>query len=318
MTCSEPNRKRTFAFGPPRSAVYLLETRPQAPVPPTLPGEKRKDKPGRGISTAQRTRFVFFGVNLQVEKTWTETRSNNGTTGQRLLVKDRGIERLARAHVLVVGLGGVGGFAAEFLARAGIGRLTLVDADTVSPTNLNRQIAALTSTLGQPKVEVIARRLSEINPSLHLELIERFLQPEQAYALPDAKYDYVADCIDSLSPKLELIRACMDKKIPLVSAMGAGGRLDPAAVRVADISKSHNCPLARSIRKRLSQLTGRKPRGFYAVYSEELPDETSMRTVEGEAFKRSYYGTISYMPALFGLHAAAHILRSLLREDTAE
>lgn len=237
---------------------------------------------------------------------------------QRLLVKDWGIERLARAHVLVVGLGGVGGFAAEFLARAGIGRLTLVDADTVSPTNLNRQIAALTSTLGQPKVEVIARRLSEINPSLHIELIERFLQPEQAYALPEAKYDYVADCIDSLSPKLELIRACMDKKIPLVSAMGAGGRLDPAAVRVADISKSHNCPLARSIRKRLSQLTGRKPRGFYAVYSEELPDETSMRTVEGEAFKRSYYGTISYMPALFGLHAAAHILRSLLREDSAE
>ena len=228
---------------------------------------------------------------------------------QRLLVKDRGIERLARAHVLVVGLGGVGGFAAEFLARAGIGRLTLVDADTVSPTNLNRQIAALTSTLGQPKVEVIARRLSEINPSLHLELIERFLQPEQAYALPEARYDYVADCIDSLSPKLELIRACMDKKIPLVSAMGAGGRLDPAAVRVADISKSYNCPLAFILRKRLRKIGISK--GFQAVFSEELPEREAIVPTEGERNKKSQVGTVSYLPAVFGCICAQAAVRHL-------
>lgn len=231
---------------------------------------------------------------------------------QRLLVKDRGLERLAGAHVLVVGLGGVGGYAAEFLARAAIGRLTLVDGDTVSVTNLNRQIAALHSTLGKPKAQVIADRLRDIRPDLELTVLERFLEPEQAYDLADNSFDYVADCIDSISPKLGLIRGCMDKNIPLVSAMGAGGRIDPSAIRVADISKSKNCPLARSIRKRLSQQTGRKPRGFYAVYSEELPDESSMRTVEGEQYKRSYYGTISYMPAAFGLHVAAHIVQELL------
>lgn len=233
---------------------------------------------------------------------------------QRLLVKDCGITRLADANVLVVGLGGVGGFAAEFLARSGIGRMTLVDADTVSTTNINRQIAALHSTIGHSKASVIAGRLKDINPNLGLTVVEKFLQPQDAYSLVEKKYDYVADCIDSLSPKLALIRSCMDQKIPLVSAMGAGGRLDASAIRVADISKSKNCPLARSIRKRLSQETGQKPRGFYAVYSEELPDETSMQTVEGEEYKRSYYGTISYMPAAFGLHAAAHIIRALLKE----
>lgn len=233
---------------------------------------------------------------------------------QRLLVKDPGIDRLADANVLVVGLGGVGGFAAEFLARAGVGRMTVVDADTVSTTNINRQIAALHSTIGHSKASVIAERLKDINPTLELTVVEKFLQPQDAYTLIEKKYDYVADCIDSLSPKLALIRSCMDQKIPLVSAMGAGGRLDASAIRVADISKSKNCPLARSIRKRLSQETGQKPRGFYAVYSEELPDETSMQTVEGEEYKRSYYGTISYMPAAFGLHAAAHIIQALLKE----
>ena len=233
---------------------------------------------------------------------------------QRLLVKDPGIDRLAGANVLVVGLGGVGGFAAEFLARAGIGRMTIVDADTVSTTNINRQIAALRSTIGHSKASVIAERLKDINPTLELTIVEEFLQPQDAYALVEEKYDYVADCIDSLSPKLALIRSCMDQKIPLVSAMGAGGRLDASAIRVADISKSKNCPLARSIRKRLSQETGQKPRGFYAVYSEELPDEASMQTVEGEEYKRSYYGTISYMPAAFGLYAAAHIIQALLKE----
>lgn len=233
---------------------------------------------------------------------------------QRLLVKDPGIDRLAGANVLVVGLGGVGGFAAEFLARAGVGRMTVVDADTVSTTNINRQIAALHSTIGHSKASVIAERLKDINPTLELTVVEKFLQPQDAYTLIEKKYDYVADCIDSLSPKLALIRSCMDQKIPLVSAMGAGGRLDASAIRVADISKSKNCPLARSIRKRLSQETGQKPRGFYAVYSEELPDEASMQTVEGEEYKRSYYGTISYMPAAFGLHAAAHIIQALLKK----
>lgn len=236
---------------------------------------------------------------------------------QRLLIKDDGMRRLTEAHVLVVGLGGVGGFAAEFLARAGIGRLTLADGDTVSATNLNRQIAALGSTVGRPKAQVIAERIADINPAAALRVIDRFLDPEDAYALVDETYDYVVDCIDSLSPKIALIRSAQDKKIPLVSSMGAGGRLDPAAIRVADISKSRNCPLARSIRKRLKQETGRNPRGFYAVYSEELADESSLRVVEGEQYKRSYYGTISYMPAAFGLYAASHVIRTLIKPKTA-
>lgn len=238
---------------------------------------------------------------------------DNWLDRSRLLIKDDGLEKLGRAGVLVVGLGGVGGFAAEFLARAGVGRMTIADGDCVGITNINRQIAALNSTVGMPKADVMARRIRDINPGIDLAVDGRFLCPEDAReVVAGGDYDYVVDCIDSISPKLALIYSCLENGVPLVSAMGAGGRLDPAAVRVADISKSRNCPLARNIRKRIKTETGRYARGFDVVYSEELADESSMEITECEQFKRSYYGTVSYMPAVFGLYAASHVIRKLL------
>ena len=232
----------------------------------------------------------------------------------RLLLKDSGVVKLSSARVLVVGLGGVGAFAAEFLARAGVGSMTIVDADTVSTTNINRQLLALHSTVGSSKAHLMAERLRDINPNIELCVVEKFLRPDDARDIIDTSYDYVVDCIDSISPKLALIYSAQEKGVPLVSAMGAGGRLDPTMVRVADISRSHNCPLARNIRKRIKQETGRHARGFTAVYSEELADESSMELVSGEEFKRSCYGTVSYMPATFGLYAASHVIRELLKK----
>ena len=234
----------------------------------------------------------------------------------RLLIKDDGLEKLGNAGVLVVGLGGVGGFAAEFLARSGVGRMTIVDGDCVGITNINRQIAALNSTVGMPKADVMAARIKDINPVIDLRTDLRFLRPEDVRDVVFSDdYDYVVDCIDSISPKLALIYSCLEKGVPLVSAMGAGGRMDPSAVRVADISKSKNCPLARNIRKRIKMETGRHARGFDVVYSEELADESSMEITEGEQFKRSYYGTVSYMPAVFGLYAASHVIRELTGKE---
>lgn len=237
---------------------------------------------------------------------------DNWLDRSRLLIKDDGLEKLGNAGVLVVGLGGVGGFAAEFLARAGVGRMTIVDGDCVGITNINRQIAALNSTVGMPKADVMAARIKDINPVIDLRTDRRFLCPEDVRDVVFSDdYDYVVDCIDSISPKLALIYSCLEKGVPLVSAMGAGGRMDPSAVRVADISKSKNCPLARNIRKRIKTETGRHARGFDVVYSEELADESSMEITEDEQFKRSYYGTVSYMPAVFGLYAASHVIRKL-------
>lgn len=241
---------------------------------------------------------------------------DNWLDRSRLLIKDDGLEKLGNAGVLVVGLGGVGGFAAEFLARAGVGRMTIVDGDCVGITNINRQIAALNSTVGMPKADVMAARIKDINPVIDLRTDRRFLCPEDVRDVVFSDdYDYVVDCIDSISPKLALIYSCLEKGVPLVSAMGAGGRMDPSAVRVADISKSKNCPLARNIRKRIKMETGRHARGFDVVYSEELADESSMEITEGEQFKRSYYGTVSYMPAVFGLYAASHVIRELMGKE---
>lgn len=241
---------------------------------------------------------------------------DNWLDRSRLLIKDDGLEKLGNAGVLVVGLGGVGGFAAEFLARAGVGRMTIVDGDCVGITNINRQIAALNSTVGMPKADVMAARIKDINPVIDLRTDRRFLCPEDVRDVVFSDdYDYVVDCIDSISPKLALIYSCLEKGVPLVSAMGAGGRMDPSAVRVADISKSKNCPLARNIRKRIKMETGRHARGFDVVYSEELADESSMEITEGEQFKRSYYGTVSYMPAVFGLYAASHVIRELTGKE---
>ncbi|KXH83544.1 tRNA threonylcarbamoyladenosine dehydratase [Chryseobacterium kwangjuense] len=231
-----------------------------------------------------------------------------------LLIKEEGLEKLNKAKVLVVGLGGVGSFAAEFLARAGVGNMTIVDGDTVDITNINRQLPALHSTVGKHKVEVVAERLLDINPELQLVKINEFLNPERMDEVLDAdQFDYILDCIDSVTPKLCLIRAAKRRKIKLVSSMGAGGKTDPSKVMVRDISKTQNCFLARQIRKRLKKEKINK--GFRCVFSNELQQEESLKMTDGLNYKRSFYGTISYMPAIFGLYAASEVINYLVKKD---
>ncbi len=230
-----------------------------------------------------------------------------------LLIKQHGIQKLQNAHILVVGLGGVGAFACEFLARAGVGKLTIVDGDNVDLTNKNRQLVALDSTIGKPKAQIMAQRIQDINPEIELRVITKFLEPNDAYDLISKEYDYVADCIDSISPKLNLIKACRDKKVKLISSMGAGGVLDPSLVKVGNIDKTRDCPLARHIRKRMKQENICFK--FKAVFSLELPDKDSVQHTDGTNYKRSYYGTMSYMPAVFGIHIAATIIKNLLNKE---
>lgn len=227
-----------------------------------------------------------------------------------LLIKYEGIEKLKNAKVLVIGLGGVGSFAAEFLARAGIGHMIIADGDTVDITNINRQLPALHSTIGQHKVELVGDRLLDINPELQLVKINEFLEPERMEELiKSEQFDYVLDCIDSLTPKLALIKTCRRHKIKLVSSMGAGGKTDPSKVMVRDISKTRDCLLARQVRKRLKKEKINK--GFRCVFSTEVQDETSLKMTDGANFKRSFYGTISFIPAIFGLYAAAEVINYL-------
>ena len=234
-----------------------------------------------------------------------------------LLVKEEGIERLQSANILIVGLGGVGSFAAEFLVRSGIGNLTIVDGDTVDITNINRKLPALNSTIGKNKTDVVAERILDINPEINLKKINEFLEPERMEEiLTQEKFDYVLDCIDSLSPKLALIITCKRKKIKLVSAMGAGGKTDPSKVMVRDISKTNNCFLAKQIRKKLKKEQIHK--GFRCVFSTEIQDENSLKMTDGSNYKKSFYGTISYMPAIFGLYAAAEVIRFLLKKEQNE
>ena len=235
----------------------------------------------------------------------------------KLLVKEEGIERLQSANILIVGLGGVGSFAAEFLVRSGIGNLTIVDGDTVDITNINRQLPALNSTIGKNKTDVVAERILDINPEINLKKINEFLEPERMEEiLTQEKFDYVLDCIDSLSPKLALIITCKRKKIKLVSAMGAGGKTNPSKVMVRDISKTNNCFLAKQIRKKLKKEQIHK--GFRCVFSTEIQDENSLKMTDGSNYKKSFYGTISYMPAIFGLYAAAEVIRFLLKKEQNE
>lgn len=234
-----------------------------------------------------------------------------------LLIKAEGIERLKTSEILVVGLGGVGSFAAEFLARAGVGNLTIVDGDIVDITNINRQLPALHSTVAKNKVDVVAERILDINPEINLTPINEFLSPERMdEILKENSFDYVLDCIDSVSPKLALIKACRRRKIKIVSSMGAGGKIDPSKVMVRDLSKTNNCYLAKQIRKRLKKEGITK--GFRCVFSTEIQNEESLKLTDGSNYKKSFYGTISYMPALFGLNAAAEVINYLVRNQMME
>ncbi len=232
----------------------------------------------------------------------------------QLLIKDEGLAKLHEANVLVVGLGGVGSFAAEFLARAGVGNITIVDGDTVDITNINRQLPALHSTVGKTKAEIVAERLYDINPELKLNVKTEFLNPEQmAEVLDSEQFDYVMDCIDSVSPKLALIKESRRRKIKIISAMGAGGKTNPSKILVRDISKTNNCYLAKQVRKRLKKESNIQ-KGVRCVFSTELQDENSLRLTDGSNFKRSFYGTISFIPAAFGLHAAAEVINYLIKK----
>lgn len=228
-----------------------------------------------------------------------------------LLFKEEGMNKLTNANVLVVGLGGVGSFAAEFLARAGVGNMTIVDGDTVDITNINRQLPALHSTVGEPKVKVVGDRLLDINPELKLTRIEEFLSPERAFELVTSEFDYVLDCIDSVTPKLNLIIAAKRKRVKVISNMGAGGKSDASKVIVKDISRTQDCPLAKNIRKRLKAEGIDK--GVKAVFSTEMPASSSLKLTDGKNYKKSFYGTNSWMPALFGLYAAETVVKYLLK-----
>jgi tRNA A37 threonylcarbamoyladenosine dehydratase len=250
-----------------------------------------------------------------------------------ILIGAAGLARLRAAHVLVAGLGGVGGYAAEALGRAGVGRLTLLDHDVVSPSNLNRQLLALHSTIGQPKVEVMAERLRDIDPEIELHLIREFLQPDAAEALiavspltpgssptrgegRPSSFDYVADCIDSIACKAALVAACHRHGVPVISALGAGNCLDVSRVRVARLDQTQVCALARELRRKLRELNA--PLDYPVVYSDEprrppLPHQPVGGETPGRP--RAVNGTISYLPALFGVMLAGFIIRRLLGES---
>ena len=228
-----------------------------------------------------------------------------------MLVGPEGLERLFESSVAVIGLGGVGAYAAEMLCRAGVGHLILLDSDVVSESNKNRQLIALDSTIGKPKSTVLAERLKDINPDVRLTLINCYLEEGGIQQLlGEYKVDFLVDAIDTLAPKIALIKYCVESGIPHVSSMGAGAKIDATAVRLADLSKSYNCPLAYILRKKLRKVGISK--GFKVVFSEELPRREAIVAVE-ERNKKSNVGTISYLPAVFGCVCAQAAVEHLLK-----
>lgn len=223
------------------------------------------------------------------------------------------LSNLFNKNVLIIGLGGVGGICAEMIARAGVGQLTIVDNDTVDASNINRQIQALHSTVGQPKARVLSQRLKDINPELQLTVLEMYIKDEKTdLLLESVNWDYVVDCIDTLSSKVFLIEACKKRNIPIVSSMGAGGKYDPSLIEVTDIAKTYQCNLARYVRKRLHSL-GIKS-GVKVVFSAEKVDQSRIIETEKAFPKKSIIGTLSYMPAMFGCTVASVVIRDLLEK----
>ncbi|RYY45968.1 MAG: tRNA threonylcarbamoyladenosine dehydratase [Chitinophagaceae bacterium] len=230
-----------------------------------------------------------------------------------LLIGEDKLKQLTRKHVMVVGLGGVGSFAAEFICRNGIGKMTIIDGDTVDPTNRNRQLPALATNHGMPKAVIMAERLKAINPELELRVVESFINPEMVAQLFEEQYDYIIDAIDSVTPKLTFIKSAYASNIPFVSSMGAGGKLDPTQIQVADISKTFNCPFAQQVRKMLKK--DKIYKGFPAVFSPEENVKDSLVLTDGSNYKKSAYGTMSYMPAAFGGVLASVCIRKLMEQD---
>jgi len=227
-----------------------------------------------------------------------------------LLLKTANVEKLRNSHVFIAGLGGVGAFAAEMLCRAGIGSLTIADGDCVTPTNRNRQLIALQSTQGRRKVEVMAERLYDINPELNLTIHDTFLRDGITRQLVNKPFDYVVDAIDTVSPKIFFIHHVVSSGLPLISSMGAGGKLDPSKVFVADFANTYQCNLANQIRKKLRKLG--VDSSFKAVFSTEPVCPESLMFIENESNKKTSAGTISYLPAIFGCYCASVVIRDLL------
>ena len=232
-----------------------------------------------------------------------------------LLIGEEKIAKLKDAHVLIVGLGGIGSFAGEFIARSGIGTMTIIDGDVFDTTNKNRQLTAVNSTIDRNKAVVLGEKIKDINPDIKLNIVEEFVLPERVWEiLEEYKPDYVMDCIDSVTPKLEWIKACLRLKIKIITHLGAGGKLDPSKVQVTKLENTHNCKLGRTIKKRLKREKINFKR-VKAVYSSELQIKDSLKLTDGSNYKRSFYGTISYMPGLFGLHGASEVIQYFMRRE---
>ena len=227
-----------------------------------------------------------------------------------LLLGEENMKKLADSRVLVSGMGGVGSMAAEMLCRGGVGHLSIIDADTVQPGNINRQLPALHSTLDKEKAQVMGQRLMDINPGLDLHVINEFIKDERIPEILEGSFDYVVDAIDTLSPKIYLIYHAVNKGIPLTSSMGSGGKLDPSQIRVADFGDTYNCRLAYVLRKKLRKLDVHG--GFKAVFSTEQVPKEMIIPVEDEPNKKSTVGTSSYIPAIFGCTLASVVIRDLI------
>lgn len=227
-----------------------------------------------------------------------------------LLLEETEIEKIINSNVLVVGLGGVGGICAEMIARAGVGKMTIIDGDVVEASNRNRQVVAYISNDNESKAELMGNRIRDINPDIQLTVINEYIKGDRIDELLDQdKFDYAVDCIDTLSPKVFFLKACVDRGIPVVSSMGAGGRVDPTKVRVSDLSETYNCNLARYVRKRLQKMGLRK--GIKAVFSTEKPDQEKIILAPEDGPKKSLIGTISWMPNVFGCTVASVVIRDL-------
>lgn len=233
-----------------------------------------------------------------------------------LLIRKEGLAKLQKAHVLIAGLGGVGGYAAEAICRSGVGSITIVDSDIISTSNRNRQLVALTSTVGQKKTGIMAQRLLDINPALNLRIHEIYLKDKKTEEVLSPGFDYVIDAIDTLSPKIFFIKHCVDRRLRLISSMGSGGRLDPSRIQVGDISDSKGCQFAQVVRKKLHVLGIRS--GFKVVYSTEPVAKETVIVTDNFPNKKSTVGTISYMPAMFGLMAASEVIRDLICGNIAD
>ncbi|HRF85141.1 MAG TPA: tRNA threonylcarbamoyladenosine dehydratase [Alloprevotella sp.] len=218
--------------------------------------------------------------------------------------------RLHRAHVLIVGTGGVGAYAAEMLCRAGVGALTLIDADTVSLSNINRQLPALHSTAGRRKVEVLAERFRDINPDIRLTLRAEYITPESVPTLLDGGFDFIVDAIDTIAPKVALLSEALHRRLPVISSMGAGAKTDITQIRFADLWQTYHCGLSKSVRTGLTR-AGLKGRRLPVVFCTQQADRRALLSVEGERNKKTTAGTVSYMPATFGCFLAQYVLERL-------